>query len=81
MISGPDVYICDECLALCNDIVNDEKQAEAKEYVPKSAALKPIQINDHLNEYVIGQDFAKKSSRWRFIIIINESMLRLMMVR
>lgn len=60
LIAGPEVYICGECLELCNEIVHDEKQAVAREHAPKSAALKPMQINDHLNEYVIGQDFAKK---------------------
>jgi ATP-dependent Clp protease ATP-binding subunit ClpX len=60
LIAGPEVYICGECLELCNEIVHDEERAVAREHAPKSAALKPMQINEHLNEYVIGQDFAKK---------------------
>ncbi len=61
LIAGPDVYICDECIDLCNEIVHeDEKAAAVIEDEHRPASLKPIQINDHLNEYVIGQSFAKK---------------------
>lgn len=61
LIAGPDVHICDECIALCNDIIRDEEKAGADltdGFSP--TALKPMDINDHLNEYVIGQEFAKK---------------------
>ncbi len=61
LIAGPDVYICDECIDLCNEIVHeDDKAAEIIEDEHRPASLKPMQINDHLNEYVIGQSFAKK---------------------
>ena len=61
LIAGPDVYICDECIDLCNEIVHeDAKAATAGTEGPRPAALKPMQINDHLNDYVIGQEFAKK---------------------
>ncbi len=61
LIAGPDVYICDECIDLCNEIVHeDEKAAAVIEDGHRPASLKPMQINDHLNEYVIGQSFAKK---------------------
>ena len=61
LIAGPDVYICDECIELCNEIVHeDEKAATDGAEGPRPAALKPMQINDHLNDYVIGQEFAKK---------------------
>jgi ATP-dependent Clp protease ATP-binding subunit ClpX len=61
LIAGPDVYICDECIALCNEIVHDDDQAvTAQADGQRPASLKPMQINDHLNEYVIGQEFAKK---------------------
>ncbi len=61
LIAGPDVHICDECIALCNDIIRDEeKNADAQSDGVNSSALKPMEINDHLNEYVIGQEFAKK---------------------
>lgn len=61
LIAGPQVYICDECIDLCNDIVKDEDAAQVSdEESVVAASLKPMDINDHLNDYVIGQDFAKK---------------------
>jgi ATP-dependent Clp protease ATP-binding subunit ClpX len=61
LIAGPDVFICDECIELCNEIVHeDDKAATDGTEVSRPAALKPMQINDHLNDYVIGQEFAKK---------------------
>ena len=61
LIAGPDVYICDECIELCNEIVTEE-QDEVEESVEEVVVptLKPIEINEHLNQYIIGQDFAKK---------------------
>ena len=59
LIAGPSVYICDECIDLCNDIVKEDRKKESED--PDGAAsLKPMQINDHLKSYVIGQDLAKK---------------------
>jgi ATP-dependent Clp protease ATP-binding subunit ClpX len=61
LIAGPEVYICDECIDLCNEIVKDENAAQiADDEIEAAAILKPMDINDHLNDYVIGQDFAKK---------------------
>ncbi len=61
LIAGPEVYICDECIDLCNEIVKDEDAAQVSdEENAVAATLKPMDINDHLNDYVIGQDFAKK---------------------
>ena len=58
LIAGPTVYICDDCVGLCNEIIAEEWQ-EAKEEI--SAKLrKPAEINNHLGHYVIGQDRAKK---------------------
>ena len=59
LIAGPSVYICDECVDLCNDIIREE----IKDVLPKkeSTALPtPRQIRDHLDDYVIGQEQAKK---------------------
>ena len=60
LIAGPSVYVCDECVELCNDIIREEMQekptTEAGTSLPK-----PKEINDILNEYVIGQDRAKKT--------------------
>ncbi|MGL5948695.1 MAG: ATP-dependent protease ATP-binding subunit ClpX [Aeromonas sp.] len=60
LIAGPSVYICDECIALCDDIIQDEvKDAEptAKSGDPLPT---PHQIRAHLDDYVIGQEHAKK---------------------
>jgi ATP-dependent Clp protease ATP-binding subunit ClpX len=58
LIAGPSVFVCDECVELCNDIIREEMQektASGSEKLPK-----PQDINDVLNEYVIGQSRAKK---------------------
>ena len=59
LIAGPTVYICDECIALCNDIIAEEVERdgplESGTPLPKPAEIKAI-----LDEYVIGQDRAKK---------------------
>ncbi|MCK5323097.1 MAG: ATP-dependent Clp protease ATP-binding subunit ClpX, partial [Desulfobulbaceae bacterium] len=59
LIAGPTVYICDECIELCNEIVREDRQAD-QEAEGLTAILKPIQINEHLDQYVIGQDHAKR---------------------
>ncbi len=59
LIAGPSVFICDECVDLCNDII----QEEISDKVPKKegASLpKPAEIHSHLDDYVIGQEHAKK---------------------
>jgi ATP-dependent Clp protease ATP-binding subunit ClpX len=58
LIAGPGVYICDECIELCNDIVEDEF-AEESEPLLESLPT-PRQIYEQLNSYVVGQDQAKK---------------------
>jgi ATP-dependent Clp protease ATP-binding subunit ClpX len=56
LIAGPSVYICDECVDLCNDIIREEVHAK-----PQTKGLpKPHEIRAVLDEYVIGQDQAKK---------------------
>ena len=60
LIAGPTVYICDECIELCNDIIAEEYgQDETRS--PTSRVLKPKEIKAALDEYVIGQDDAKKA--------------------
>jgi len=59
LIAGPTVYICDECIDLCNDIVKEDRQREA-DASESATELKPMEINEHLESYVIGQDQAKK---------------------
>ncbi len=58
LIAGPTVYICDECVDLCNDIIAEEWEEEKG--AAASALLKPIEIKKILDQYVIGQDRAKK---------------------
>ena len=59
LIAGPTVYICDECIGLCNDIIAEE--VEREESLTTSAPLpKPAEIKNILDEYVIGQERAKK---------------------
>ncbi|MDP8969656.1 MAG: ATP-dependent Clp protease ATP-binding subunit ClpX [Actinomycetota bacterium] len=59
LIAGPGVYICDECIDLCNEII-EEEFAETPELVPGDLP-KPVEIYDFLNDYVIGQSSAKKT--------------------
>ena len=59
LIAGPDVYICDECVSLCNDIIAEHTE-EAQGDFSELRLLKPKEINAHLNDYVIGQDLAKR---------------------
>jgi ATP-dependent Clp protease ATP-binding subunit ClpX len=61
LIAGPGVYICDECVELCNEII-DERQSESKTAQSVDFDLpKPKEIFDFLEEYVIGQEDAKRS--------------------
>ena len=59
LIAGPGVYICDECIELCNEIIEEElgEAAEADETVLPT----PQEIFDHLESFVIGQEAAKRS--------------------
>ncbi len=59
IIAGPTVYICNECIELCNDIIEEERAKESSEDT-ETVLLKPKQINEILNQYVIGQTTAKK---------------------
>jgi ATP-dependent Clp protease ATP-binding subunit ClpX len=59
LIAGPTVYICDECIGLCNDIIAEEIEKEDHQYGATSIP-KPQQIKKILDEYVIGQERAKK---------------------
>ncbi|NOK09017.1 MULTISPECIES: ATP-dependent Clp protease ATP-binding subunit ClpX [Corallococcus] len=58
LIAGPTVYICDECIKLCNDIIADENERE--EGKPQVSLPTPLEIKAFLDDYVIGQDQAKK---------------------
>ena len=67
LIAGPEVYICDECVELCNEILDEEflegkeKEADGKEKNPEEKPIpKPHEIKAYLDQYIIGQDDAKK---------------------
>jgi len=61
LIAGPSVFICDECIDLCNEIIRDEAAGAAEEAgLTKSDLPSPQEISDILNQYVIGQERAKK---------------------
>ena len=58
LIAGPTVYICDECIELCNEIIAEEAE---ERFVPgKLTVPKPMEIKARLDEYVIGQEYAKR---------------------
>ena len=59
LIAGPGVYICDECIDLCNEII-EEELAEAGD-VKLDELPKPAEIDEFLDQYVIGQDEAKRT--------------------
>ena len=61
MIAGNDVFICDECVDLCSDIIEEEIDYRNTKNKPVFKLLEPQKIMEHLNEYVISQDKAKKS--------------------
>ncbi len=58
LIAGPTVYICDECVDICLDIIAEEKDTVEAKTRPKLP--KPVEINEFLDQYVIGQERAKK---------------------
>ena len=63
LIAGPNgVYICDECIEICSEIVEEEMEEEGiAEEIAEINLLKPMEIKEFLDEYVIGQDEAKKT--------------------
>lgn len=60
LVAGPNVYICDECIHLCSDILTEELD-ESSMHETLSQIPTPPAIKEHLDKYVIGQDLAKKS--------------------
>ena len=58
LIAGPGVYVCNECIDICNEIINDDEQQEQS--TSRSSLPKPQDIKAHLDDYVIGQEESKK---------------------
>ena len=58
LIAGPGVYVCNECIDICNEIINDDEQQEGS--ASRTTLPKPQEIKSFLDEYVIGQDESKK---------------------
>src|SRR6266702_1625782 len=58
-ISGPSVYICNECIALCNEILAEDEEREVSEAITQVPT--PVELKDVLDQYVIGQEKAKKT--------------------
>ena len=61
LIAGPSVFICDECIDLCNEIIRDEVPADAASGEARGDLPTPAQLKGNLDHYVIGQDLAKRS--------------------
>ncbi|MEY8239772.1 MAG: ClpX C4-type zinc finger protein, partial [Cycloclasticus sp.] len=59
LIAGPSVFVCDECVELCNDIIKEELQEDVDSNAD-SELPKPAEIKEALDKYVIGQQQAKK---------------------
>lgn len=60
LIAGPSIFICNECVQLCSDILQEEFQQEVPRQEGGMSIPKPVEIHDVFNEFVIGQEFAKK---------------------
>ena len=61
LISGPGVYICDNCIILCKNVLDRELQVQAEKKQPKFTVPKPAEIKRQLDLYCIGQEPAKKT--------------------
>jgi ATP-dependent Clp protease ATP-binding subunit ClpX len=75
LIAGPTVYICNECIDICNEIISDDEQTQAVGTRPPLP--KPTEIKDFLDEYVIGQDETKK----RLAVAVYQHYKRIEMAR
>ena len=73
LIAGPNgTYICDECVAICSEIIEEEVDYSDDRAFDDINLLTPEEMKDLLDDYVIGQDEAKKCFRWQSTIITKE---------
>jgi len=75
LIAGPTVYICNECIDICNEIITDDANQDAQAHRP--ALPKPTEIKEFLDDYVIGQDETKK----KLAVSVYQHYKRIEMVR
>src|SRR4030095_4294193 len=61
LIAGPGVYICDNCVVLCKQVLDKELATQSKKHRPKFSVPKPAEIKRQLDRYCVGQDHAKKT--------------------
>ncbi len=61
IVAGPGVYICDECINVCESILEEEVYDNEEEFTLEEEVLSPEEIKQRLDEYVIGQEEAKKT--------------------
>lgn len=81
LIAGPDVFICDECVELCNEILdeeffeakekNGEKLEKSSDDIEEKAIPKPHEIKAYLDQHIVGQDDAKKFFLLLYTITTN----------
>ena len=64
IIYGRNAYICNECVEMCSELLNEQPEVpesgKAKSRIPRTISVTPMQIKNHLDQFVIGQDYAKK---------------------
>lgn len=75
LIAGPGVYVCNECIDICNEIINDDERAESS--TARTNLPKPQEIKAFLDEYVIGQEESKK----RLSVAVYQHYKRLELVK
>ncbi len=75
LIAGPGVYVCNECIDICNEIINDDEQQETTS--SRTSLPKPQEIKSFLDEYVIGQEESKK----RLAVAVYQHYKRLELVK
>jgi len=75
LIAGPGVYVCNECIDICNEIINDDEQTTTS--TVRTNLPKPHEIKEHLDQYVIGQDEPKK----RLAVAVYQHYKRLEMAK
>src|SRR6478735_10578670 len=61
LVAGPGVYICDNCIILCKNVLDREVQLHEQKKQPKFNVLKPAEIKRQLDLYCVGQEHAKKT--------------------